>query len=179
MRGKSRSKRKPRYYSLSRKDPNIPWVPDVFPHVGRGASSVTGPHVFGGSLFKTWPKPETAYEKPLVPRVASTQRERKHVANVWHPLLHGTFWNFNIHFKHNKQFFWKWLRYFKKCLQALPASLFSEKECTLLSIELFFGKMVLKAPSGFCWNLSYVFDFPNGKSYLKSNFSNDCLNTAS
>ena len=59
MRGKSRSKSKPRYYSLSRKDPNIPWVPDVFPHVGRGASSVTGPHVtyfntvFGGSLFKT------------------------------------------------------------------------------------------------------------------------------
>ena len=71
------------------------------------------------------------------------------------------------------------LRYSKRCLQAVPASLFSEKECTLLSIEFFFGKKVLKSPSGFCSIPSYVFDFPNGKSYLKSNFSNDCCNTAS
>ena len=101
-----------------------------------------------------------------------TQRQRKNVANVWNPLLHGTSWHLNI-------LFWKWLKYLKRCLQILPASLFSEKECTLLSIELFFGKKVLKASSGFCWNLSVVFDLPNGKSYLKSNFSNDCLNTAS
>ena len=72
------------------------------------------------------------------------------------------------------------LRYLKRCLQALPASLFSEKDCTLLSIEFFFfGKKVSKTLSGFCSILSYVFDFPNGKSYLKSNFSNDSWNTAS
>ena len=71
------------------------------------------------------------------------------------------------------------LRYLKRCLQAVPASLFSEKDYTLLSIEFIFGKKVLKSPSGFCSILSYVFDFPNGKSYLKSNFSNDCWNTAS
>ena len=69
--------------------------------------------------------------------------------------------------------------YLKKCLQAVPASLFSEKDYTLLSIELFFGKKVLKTSSGFCSILFYVFDFPNGKSYLKSNFSNDYWNTAS
>ena len=69
--------------------------------------------------------------------------------------------------------------YLKRCLQAVPACLFSEKDYTLLSIELFFGKKVSKTLSGFCSILSYVFDFPNGKSYLKSNFSNDCWNTAS
>ena len=66
------------------------------------------------------------------------------------------------------------LRYLKRCLQALPASLFSEKDYTLLSIEFLFAKKVLKSPSGFCSILSYVFDFPNGKSCLKSNFSNVC-----
>ena len=69
--------------------------------------------------------------------------------------------------------------YLKICLQAVPASLFSEKDYTLLSIELFFGKKVLKTSSRFCSILFYVFDFPNGKSYLKSNFSNDYWNTAS
>ena len=51
----------------------VPWV----------ASSAAGRHVFGlrpktreaknfsrGSLFKTWPKPETAHEKSLTPRVS-------------------------------------------------------------------------------------------------------------
>ena len=57
--------------------------------------------------------------------------------------------------------------YFKKCLQALPASLFPEKDYTLLSIELFFGKKVLKTPSGFCSILSYVFDFPTIATQLR------------
>ena len=72
-----------------------------------------------------------------------------------------------------------WIEVFEKMLQAVPASLFSEKDYTLLSIEFFFGKKVLESPSGFCSILSYVLDFPNEKSYLKSNFSHDCWNTAS
>ena len=37
-----------------------------------------------------------------------------------------------------------WGSYLKRCLQALSASLFSEKECTLLSIELLFRKKGFK-----------------------------------
>ena len=43
-----------------------------------------------------------------------------------------------------------WGSYLKRCLQALPASLFSEKECTLLSIELLFRKKGFK---GIFWLL--------------------------
>ena len=57
----------------------LPWVPEVSSRVRRGASffSAAGRPVFGrrpktraakrGSLFKTWPRPETAHEKPLAP----------------------------------------------------------------------------------------------------------------
>ena len=54
------------------------------------------------------------------------------------------------HFKHNKWFFWKLggveggLKVFEKMLQAVPASLFSEKDYTLLSIEIFFWKKGFK-----------------------------------
>ena len=56
-----------------------------------------------------------------------------------------------------------------------------EKDYTPLGIErfFFFGKKVFKTSSGSFSILSYVFDSPNGKSCLKSNFSNDCWNTAS
>ena len=40
--------------------------------------------------------------------------------------------------------------YLKRCLQAFPASLFSEKECTLLSVELLFRKKGFK---GIFWLL--------------------------
>ena len=40
--------------------------------------------------------------------------------------------------------------YLKRCLQAVPASLFSEKECTLLSVELLFRKKGFK---GIFWLL--------------------------
>ena len=50
---------------------NLPWVPEIFSRVWRGASSAAGPHVFGlrRVTFKTWPKSETAHEKSLAPRV--------------------------------------------------------------------------------------------------------------
>ena len=62
----------------------LPWVPEVFFSRATGSFtlSAAGRHVFGrrpnwqerrsfsrGSPFKTWPKPETAHEKPLAPRV--------------------------------------------------------------------------------------------------------------
>ena len=69
--------------------------------------------------------------------------------------------------------------YLKICLQAVPASLFSEKDYTLLSIELFFGEKVLKI-FWILFNSILRLRLPEyGKSYLKSNFSNDYWNTPS
>ena len=53
------------------------------------------------------------------------------------------------------------------CLQAVPASLFSEKDYTLLSIEFFFGKKVLKSPSGFCSILILRVRLPEWKVLLE------------
>ena len=52
----------------------LPWVPEVFSRVRRGAA-FRRPNAEDtrGSLFKTWPKPETAHEKPLEPRVTTAQ----------------------------------------------------------------------------------------------------------
>ena len=36
-----------------------------------------------GSLFKTWPKPETAYEKPLAPKVVFMWRTNKILISNW------------------------------------------------------------------------------------------------
>ena len=65
----------------------LPWVPEVFSRVRWGASSAAGRHFFGqrlkrknfsrGSLFKTWPKPETAHEKPPALRVRRYSRQGK------------------------------------------------------------------------------------------------------
>ena len=46
----------------------LPWVPEICSRVWRGASSAAGRHVFG-LRPKTRPKPETAHEKSLAPRV--------------------------------------------------------------------------------------------------------------
>ena len=59
---------------------SIPWVPEVFSRVRTGSfvSSAAGRRrerrsFSRGSLFKTRPKPETAHEKPLAPRVGFLQ----------------------------------------------------------------------------------------------------------
>ena len=52
----------------------LPWVPEVFSRVRRGAAfRPPNAEDTRGSLFKTWPKPETAHEKPLEPRVTMAQ----------------------------------------------------------------------------------------------------------
>ena len=48
---------------------SLPWVPEVFSPVWRGASSAAGRHVFGLWQKTRAAKPETAHEKPLAPRV--------------------------------------------------------------------------------------------------------------
>ena len=48
---------------------SLPWVPEVFSPVWRGASSAAGRHVFGLWQKSRAAKPETAHEKPLAPRV--------------------------------------------------------------------------------------------------------------
>ena len=54
---------------------------------GSFVSSAAGWHVSRGSLFKTWPKPETTHEKPLAPRVMSCLSVP---VRVWH-------WEFVVH----------------------------------------------------------------------------------
>ena len=60
----------------------IPWVPEVFSRVRRGASfrrpqavetsgEAARKNFSRRSLFKTWPEPETALEKPLAPILLS------------------------------------------------------------------------------------------------------------
>ena len=62
---------------------SLPWVPEVFSRVRRGAfggcrvgrrpkKRAANPRektLFARVTYKTWPKPETAHEKPLEPRV--------------------------------------------------------------------------------------------------------------
>ena len=56
----------------------LPWVPGFFSRATRSfVSSAAGRHVFGRRLFKTWPKPETAHEKPLAPRVEDAKLWKK------------------------------------------------------------------------------------------------------
>ena len=62
---------------------SIPWVPEVFSRVRTGSfvSLAAGRRrerrsFSRGSLFKTRPKPETAHEKPLAPRVGFLQNWR-------------------------------------------------------------------------------------------------------
>ena len=62
----------------------LPWVPEVF--FSRATKSGQRPtrlrpkaeDTSGGSLFKTWPKPETAHEKPLAPKVKNVYCSPKH-----------------------------------------------------------------------------------------------------
>ena len=56
----------------------LPWVPGFFSRATRSfVSSAAGRHVFGQRLFKTWPKLETAHEKPLAPRVDDAKLWKK------------------------------------------------------------------------------------------------------
>ena len=72
----------------------LPWVPEIFfPRVTRGfvgrrstrlrrsaedtSGEAASKNFSRGSLFKTWPKPETAHEKSLAPRVTWRKRQLK------------------------------------------------------------------------------------------------------
>ena len=56
----------------------LPWVPGFYSRATRSfVSSAAGRHVFGRRLFQTWPKPETAHEKPLAPRVDDAKLWKK------------------------------------------------------------------------------------------------------
>ena len=59
------------------------------------------------------------------------------------------------------------LRYLKRCLQALPASLFSEKDYTLLSIEFFFWKKRFKITFWLLFNSILRLRLPEWKVLLK------------